>query len=232
MLKRTVIRPHFVIAVLMCSVAPAAVAQFEGVVESRNVTTDETGASQEFVMTMWIKGDMVKIQTSAIGSQPGSTMIYRNDRHVVWIVNDVDKTYSEMRQEDSVADTAGRSDRRGVDTPVIRRTKKTKKILGYLCEKIIVSTPEDETEIWGTKALGRLASSISRVFGTESSEDGDAWTDELSSLGVFPLIASTKVRGEVVESQTVTKIEARTLPEGLFELPSEYKKQHVGDMMK
>jgi hypothetical protein len=225
--------PSSVLLFALINVLPLrAPAQFEGVVESKNVTTDETGASQEFVMTMWIKNDMVKIQTSGIGSQPGSILIYRNDRHVVWILNDVDRTYSEMHQDESKEQKQPAPATPGENKPVIRKTGKTKKILGYLCEKIVVKTANDETEIWGTKALGHLASSISKVFGAASSDDEGAWSDELTKLGIFPLVASTKVEGEVVESQTVTRIEARSLPDELFELPADYKRQNVGDILK
>ncbi len=217
---------------LLMAVGQPAPAQFEGVLESKNVTADDTGALQEFVMTMWIKKDMVKIQTSAIGSQPGSMLIYRNDRRVVWIINESEKTYSEMRQEEGQDESGSKSAGSEQDKPKIVNTGKVKKILGYRCEKIIVKTPYDETEIWGTKALGGLASSISKVFGAGSSDEGGAWGDLLSKLGIFPLAATSKVEGKVVESQTVTRIETRALPDDLFELPAGFKRQNVGDLLK
>ncbi|MEK9136807.1 MAG: hypothetical protein AAB393_06760, partial [Bacteroidota bacterium] len=81
-------------------VCASAQAQFEGTIESKNLTTDETGSPQQFTMTMYVKNGMVKIHNSAIGTSPSSTMIYRNDKKVVWMLNEEERTYFEIRQDD------------------------------------------------------------------------------------------------------------------------------------
>ncbi len=54
--------------------------QFEGIVESKNMTVDETGRPQRYTITMWVKADRIRTVSSPSGSMPGSTMIYRKDR--------------------------------------------------------------------------------------------------------------------------------------------------------
>ncbi len=203
-------------------------AQFEGVIESSNMTTDETGAEQHYVMTMWIKGTMAKITNTATSSTPAGTMIYRSDLRVIRILNDENKTYFEVPQGKSKEEESGEK----TDPATVRKTGKSRKILGYRCEQFLIAQGESETEIWGTKDLRGLSSSLARALGEESAGQGAAWNDELTKLGVYPLLANTKIDGKVVESQEVVKIEKQSLPEDLFSLPAGYKKQSVGDILK
>lgn len=203
-------------------------AQFEGVIESSNTTTDETGAEQHYVMTMWIKGTMARITSSATPTTPASTMIYRSDQRVIRILNEENKTYFEVPEEKSKDDAS----EEGTTPVAVKKTGKTKKILGYRCEQFLMVQGDMETEIWGTKDLKGLSASLARALGEERVGQGAAWNDELTKLGIFPLLANTRIEGKVVESQEVAKIEKRSLPEDLFSLPAGYKKQSVGDILK
>ncbi len=217
------------LALLVCGVAAVTLssAQFEGIVESKNLTTDETGAFRHFTLTMWIKKDRIRVQTSAFGSTPASTMIYRGDRLVTWMLNDDDRTYFEILKNPKSQNKTG-SGESASGTP-IKRTGKTKKILGFACEQILVAQDGQATEIWGTKGLPALVSTVRDILGAEGDPEG-GWQQELEALGLFPLSASTKVEGAVVESQETTKIEQREVQPALFELPAEYRKQDIGQM--
>jgi hypothetical protein len=214
-----------VLLVLACGTLRA---QFEGVIESRNMTTDETGAEQQYVMTMWIKGTMAKITNTATSTTPVSTMIYRSDLRVIRILNDDNKTYFEIPQGRSKDEVPGE----GGDRAAVKRTRKTKKILGYRCDQFMITQEEVETEIWGTRELKGLSASLARALGEERAGQGAAWNDELTRLGIFPLLANTRIEGKVVESQEVVRIEKRSLAEDLFSLPAGYRKQSVGDILK
>jgi hypothetical protein len=203
-------------------------AQFEGVIESSNVTTDETGAEQHYVMTMWIKGAMAKITNTATPTTPASTMIYRSDLRVIRMLNDENKTYFEVPQGKSKDENSAEAG----EPAAVKKTGKTKKILGYRCEKFLIVQGEMETEIWGTKELKGLSASLAKALGEESAGQGAAWNDELTKLGIYPLVANTRIEGKVVESQEVVRIEKRPLPDDLFSLPAGYKKQSVGDILK
>ncbi len=203
-------------------------AQFEGVIETSNTTTDETGAEQHYVMTMWIKGSMAKITNTATPATPASTMIYRSDLRVIRILNDENKTFFEVPQGTSKDEDSGE----GGKPAAIRKTGKTKKILGYRCDQYVMRQEEMETEIWGTKDLRGLSSALARALGEERAGQGEAWNDELTRLGIYPILANTRIEGKVVESQEVVRIEKRSLPDDLFSLPAGYKKQSVGDILK
>jgi len=203
-------------------------AQFEGVIESRNTSSDESASQQQYVMTIWVKGAMARITTSATQSSPASTMIYRSDLRLIWMLNEDNKSYSQVALEKAQDNTG-----EGKEEPAkLRRTGKSKKILGYACDQYIITQDDVETEIWGTKQLRDLSSSLARALGEEHTGQGEAWNDELTKLGVYPLAANSRIEGNVVEAQEVVKIDRRSLPEDLFTLPAGYKKQSVGDILK
>ncbi len=209
----------------------SAGAQFEGIVESKNLTTDELGSLQKFTITMWIKKDRIRVQSSAFGNTPATTMIYRNDRHIIWMLNDEDKTYFEILQEEKPQGLRSGEESRLEDKPTVRRTGRTKKILGYSCEQVLLTRGEGETEIWGTKQLSELEATTSRILGQSDAEAG-GWMDEVARLGLYALVSSTRIEGKIIESQETTRIEVKNLSSDLFDIPPGFRKQAVRDMQE
>lgn len=212
---------------LLLVLCGTASAQFEGYVETRNTTTDETGAQQQYVMTMWVKDTMARITSSATGSSPATTMIYRSDKKMIWMLNDDDKTYFEITQQKNTEQSSPKPDK-----PVVKVTRKVRKILGYACQQILISQSDLETEIWGTKSLGGLSTALARALGQEQTAAEGGWTDELTKMGIFPLLVNTRSDGKIVESQEIVKIEMKPLSAEMFILPSNYKKQSVDQILK
>jgi hypothetical protein len=208
------------------SFGASAQSPFEGIIESTNLTTDEMGTPQKYIMTMSVKGGMVRVDIPSYGSTPGTALIYRRDLKCVWVLNDTEKSYFEMRQEAS--GTEGIT----AESPQIRRSGKTKKILGYPCDQLLMKAGDAETEFWGTKKLGALAKSITLAIEAGGEEGGGVMNDELASMGYFPLIARTKLQGVVVESSEVTKIEGKHLEPALFEVPKDYRKQSMQEIFQ
>ena len=198
--------------------------QFEGVVTSWNSTTDETGVLHEFTMTMWIKDEMVRIEISQIGNSPGSTVIYRSDIGFIWILNDSDSTYFEVKRVAGLRDSIP-LDRDG-DRSRLRKTGKRRTILGYPSEQFVVRSGGTETEIWGTTLLADLSKAIARGLGEDVLSSG-SWNDELARGGVFPLVAVTRVGSGIWESSEVTEIRSEPLADSSFALPPQYRKQTV-----
>lgn len=205
-------------------------AQFEGMIESRNMTIDELGKEQKFTMTIWVKDTTAKIVNSATGSFPAVTMIYRSDLKTLWVINDEEKSYYEMRQGEGFGD-AGQS-LSPQKAPAVKKTGKTKKILGYPCAQYLVSNSGAVTEIWGTRSLPGLASALARAVGQDPAGGEVGWTDELSRMDVYPLEAYTRIDGKIIESQSVTTVQRQVLRKDLFTLPAGYTKQSVNDMLK
>jgi hypothetical protein len=205
-----------------------ALAQFEGVVESQNLTTDDEGKAIKFPITMWIKNDRIRVETGAIGSTPPTTMIYRSDRKIVWMLNDEERSYFEILQ--NAPGVGGGAEVRPPQPNVhVSKTGKKRKILGYPCSQFIIRQGDQVTEIWGTRSLGDLLEVTSRILGVDEEGTESAWNEELRNLGMFTLAATTRVGGKVLEAQETTKIQSRTVDEEKFELPEGYKKQVIGE---
>ena len=217
---------------LLLASIQVAHAQFEGIVESNNLTIDETGSPQKYVMTMWIKTNMVKVKTASSGAIPSSTMIYRNDKRTVWVLNDEDKTYFEIPQSEQAQNVDSIPKWPPPDDYEIQKSGKKKKILGYACEQVFIKRADQETEIWGTKELVHLFRAISKALGDDRIEDANDWTDEIMKMGLFPLISSTKIEGNLVESQEVTRIEHLSLSQEMFELPVGYRKENPRKVLR
>ncbi len=209
------------------SVVPSGFGQFEGILVSKNASTDETGNSQEYAMTMWIKKDKARVETTGAPGMLAATMIYRNDKKIVWMLSDQDSSYFEINNDTPAQELQSVAKQ---DKYSVKRTGKKKKILGYSTEQILMTRGDAKTELWGSKQLGRIAKAIETAFGAEYAQNADGWTDEVARMGIFPMKAATTVDGHVVESQEITRIDERSLADSLFQIPSGYVKQDVGKM--
>ncbi len=228
--RRTIgVRVLFAAALAFMALGGRAHAQFEGIVESRNITADEMGKPQEFMMTMFIKKVMVRIETKS-SSMPSSTMIYRTDMKKIFMLNNEEKTYFEIAQDEKAEEfirSGGTSAKYSV-----KKTGKSRMIAGYLCEQFIIKRENEETELWGTKKLDHLLKSISKALGQEHMSVAEGAGTEVMKMGIYPMQSVTRMEGHLIESQEITRVETKRLDMKTFELPAGYKKQKSVDMMQ
>jgi hypothetical protein len=209
------------IVTLVLGAVPAG-AQFEGIVRSRNRSADDWGKLQTFQMTIWIKGDKAKVQMTSTSGGPASTIISRGDRKLVWVLNDEARTYLEVRRiEDEKVPPDGET------KPSVKRTGKTRKILGYVAEQIFLTAGEVETEIWGTHELQGLQQSLADGLAGRAPVSHGGRQSQLADLGLYPLIARTKLNGVLLESSEVTKIVRTAVSPNTFDLPPGYRRERA-----
>jgi hypothetical protein len=203
-----------------------ALSQFEGTIQSKNRSVDDAGVEHVYQMTIWVKKAMVRVQVPAIGDAPASIAIYRRDRKVSWMLDEAQHTYFEIRMPEG-RDSEQSARPEGKEAASVQRTKRTKKLLGFMCEQVILTRGEVRTEIWGARGLEELV----KVLG-ETLELGQAMdpVDLIASMGLFPLKSTTEYEGRVLDAQEITKIERRVLDPGLFEIPAGYAKQKAVDV--
>jgi hypothetical protein len=219
--------------ILMGLLHTAAPAQFEGVVESRNLTMDEGGVEQRYVMTMWVRKDMVRVEIPQVGDTPGSTVIYRSDRKLSWVLNDLEKSYFEVSISQEVQQRTTTADMDSADRPIFVRTKKTRKVLGYLCEQVLVQRGDSETEIWGTKGLTALTAVLEGTLAHDVPGGAAGYeTEMVERMGIFPVISTTRYDGKIIESQEITRIEMKPVGPELFIVPAGYVKQKGVEMQE
>jgi hypothetical protein len=206
-------------AAILALVPSLSFAQFEGVVTSKNLTLDESGTKIEYVMTMWVKKDMVRIEIPAFGGNPAFVAIYRGDLGVNWMLDESSKSYIEMRKGEGKEPNGSKSN--------LKFTKKKKVILGYPCEQVFAMDGEAETELWVTSSLGGLARELFETLGGATAESGGGWNDEIAKRGLFPLKASTRFEGRVMEASEITTVMQERLDATKFSTPEGYAKQRV-----
>jgi len=233
LLHQLLTRCSCVLASVMLALASfpgTAAGQFQGVVQTRNTTVDDMGQSQTYMMTMRIRDGMLRVEIPASGGGPQSTIIYRRDREIVWILNEREKTFFEVLSRQT-----GESQRppspAPADKPTLRRTGKTRRMLGHSAEQIIVKTLDAETEIWATRELAPLADAIRKSVGNRGMATGAEWEEELAKLGMFTLAATTRMGGKVYDASEVTRIEESAVPLTLFDVPRGFTRQGVNDMI-
>jgi hypothetical protein len=207
--------------------APAA-AQFEGVFETKNITTNQTGSIEEFTMTMWIKPDRVKVSSGSADAAWGTTMIYRADRGVIWMLNGEERTYAEIEQQ---SEPEQHRIEGGSGEFRIRKTGKKQKILGYPCEQVVITRSNEQTILWGSTRLKRLQETLASVLGTDRAATPAEWAAQVDRMGLFPLRSTTKISGRIVESQEVTRIQETELAADIFDLPAGYRKSDLDRLM-
>ncbi|MBP2673074.1 MAG: hypothetical protein H6Q85_3140 [candidate division NC10 bacterium] len=228
MANQRVTRTHLLLsAAFLLLVAAPSPAQFEGIIETSNVSTDEYGRAVTFAMTMWVSPSGVRIGIPATGENPGVTIIGRTDRAVRWVLNDADKTYFELPVEPPPEDEGPPA-----VAPGFERTGKKKKILGYNTEQLLLKNGSVKTEIWATGELRPLVETLDKALGPGGVEGEGPWSNELTRLGLFPLRALTRDGKDVLESSDVTKIQRVHVAPAMLELPAGYRRQGVRDVIR
>ncbi len=202
-----------------------AASQFEGTIVSANRSMDDGGSPQVYQMTIHVKKSMVRVEVPSFAGIPASTAIFRRDRKVTWMLDAASRTYFEIRvPQGGVNDERAREKK---DAPVVQRTKKTKKLLGFMCEQVIVTRSDMRTEVWGARGLEDLAAVLADAL---DNGQGPASDDVIAAIGLFPLFSTTTYEGRELESQEVTRIERKVLDPALFEIPQGYAKQKAADV--
>jgi hypothetical protein len=140
--------------------AVAAVAALFPAISSADLTVKEQTQmsgmmgmlSSEGVETTYIKGEKMRaenamqiggamagmMQGAGMDKTPDVVTITRLDKSVIWVVNNDDKTYTEMSLKAGKADSSGQAAMKVKDLSV-KKTGQTKEIVGYKCEGIEVN---------------------------------------------------------------------------------------------
>ncbi len=220
-----------VLGLIACWMPSLLFAQFEGIIDLKH-TFGKAELTHETLVSMFVKNNLMAFKPTGGAVRDEGRVIYRGDKHRLWIVDDQKQTYLEIdlsknRQSDDSEDTG--TDTGNKDRVKFHKTGKTENILGYPCEEIIIESDSEVHDIWGTSKLGNIFEGLIQSFGSMAGQKknlaADDWRNELMHLSIFPLKTITTERGEVTQQEEVTKIEKKSVPASNFELPETYKKQ-------
>jgi hypothetical protein len=213
---------------LVACVAPLT-AQFEGSIQMRVRSFYEAETTQ-VAYVMSVKNDMVAVTTTGDGKgQEGGNFIIRGDKKLMWLLNEPQKSYVEFPLiEDTTAKDQPKPPADPNHQPSLRKTGKSKKILGYQCDEYVGVMEDESSIIWACAKLGRvydgLFRSLNQMGAGEEPSQGGGWQAELVKLKLFPMSITTMRNGTLAETQEVAKITPGKLPASTFEPPAGYQK--------
>lgn len=230
---------------ILCLCPVMLVAQ--GLYWEQSVSMKMMGEGQE----IRTKGYLLPMKLKSIGDD-GNGVIIRADKEMIYMINDGDKTYSEMtfkefeaqmsqlseqmnKMQEEMKDMPAEQRRMlegimgGMKEYTIKKTGEKKKVIGYGCEKVLLLEDGKEIgEFWITKDVGSM-----KQFAKN-------WENLMEKMVRSPMAKMyrklAELDGFVMESQisgtrsTTTKLEKRSIGAGEFEIPAGYKKVKMEPM--
>jgi Domain of unknown function (DUF4412) len=206
--------PTLLIGLLALSVGLSA-KDFEGKVRLK--TTVANG--QETLTDYFLKGGFMRVETEA-GPKGTTVSIFDSTKREITVLMPDKKMYMVNKLPDpkKLEEAAAKTQVEFV------RTGETEKILGYRCEKVLITSKDSSTEAWGAEGMGTFMSLVGRgPMGGPASKS--AWEDALAEHGFFPLrsVRRNKAGKEISRTEAVS-VEPQSVPASSFAPPEDYKK--------
>ena len=123
-----------------------------------------------------------------------------------------------------------REEKATIENINVKKVNDTKKILGYLCKKAIITydaksqfgTMGTENEVWYTDELKSEGDAVGSQAGSET---GRAYLAAIKELGVILVTETTVKSAKTKSSTTVTKIEKLEIPDEKFQISTDQCKK-------
>ena len=169
-------------------------------------------------LTMATNGNKLKVSIS-LGMGDMDLITDKNGKEQTMIMHGqkmyMTLTASRLEKMKTMMSSMGK----GMSSPIVSEpvhTGETKKILNYVCEKLVDKGPDGTTELWVTDKLGFLAFTGSPMVPMPSLQNTDAAT-------YFPLeIRSLDKDGETLMKMTAEEISLKKPAEADFSVPADY----------
>ena len=223
----------FAVGSLLTAAHTFAADAFQGKV-SLAITADK-GRTQEINYTM--KGRKMRMDMNAEGHP--TSMIMDMEKLEMMMMMPEQNMYMLMpikQPARQAGEHAGNNPGMGGD---IERTGKTEKILGYICEQILVTDKAKGmvTEMWIAEDLGMFMGMGGGGGGPFGGRGGGGppatakWEEVLKGKSGFPLrVISRDASGKQSFKMEATKIDPGSQPDSLFAPPAGYRKFQMPDM--
>lgn len=208
-----------VVLVSLLCLAPAVfageaktTATFEGVVE-RKITTPEGSATAQYL----VKGKKTRINIET--KETKQSMLVDMETHQVTKLIPEKKTYLAME----IPDVQKTGDEKGAS---MKRTGKTRVILGKTCEEWIHKGPQGKAVIWAVPDLGEFMGMTSEI------RQAEAWMGAVKAKNLFPMKVTRQDKaGKTVYTMEVTQITEKALPDDPLEIPKDFQKMDLSTLL-
>lgn len=201
----------FVLVVLIAAVVISA-QSFEGFVKYKIEGEGETS-----FLKYYKKGENVRMEPEMKDMEIGGAILFKEGK--TYMLMQAQNMYMVFEEGmfDMMEDEAEEEEE--YNEPV--NTGETKDILGYSCEKWIFDDEDYITEVWAAKGLGEFVI-LSAPMAKEKMPD---WYNDISEGGFFPMLVEAKKRdGSLDGRMEVVEIKEESVPNSMFEIPSNYSK--------
>jgi hypothetical protein len=208
------------------ALALPARAQFEGVIESKMTMSGEKGQAGATGTTYVSKsGARMEMNMETPMGSMKMTTLHRNDKPgVVYMLNDARKTYSEV-------DVSKTPQTASTEKYTVKKLA-DEKVSGYDCQHALLTNDKgEESEVWVTKEIG---GSDAFWAGQERRRGGKSGLGKAlkdAGLDGWPMRMKTHPRGnEGSMTWEVVKVEKKSVPSSMLEVPAGYTKSEGGPM--
>ena len=214
--------------------AAPAFGQFEGQIDMK-ITGQEgmAGTGKVFVSKVGSRTEMDL--ESARMPMHMTTLTKFSAPDVIYLINDKARTYTEMdtkKAREQAAKMTGAKDKEAYSIKVLG----SEKLLGYSTKHVLLSRPGDKSEMeaWTTTDLLGLSYESMKGLIRRPAQDEGSMMKALKDAGAegffVKMITREKGKAEPLTTMELTKIEKKSLPASMFEVPAGYTKQE--GMMK
>ena len=214
--------------------AAPAFGQFEGQIDMK-ITGQEgmAGTGKVFVSKVGSRTEMDL--ESARMPMHMTTLTKFSAPDVMYLINDKARTYTEMdtkKAREQAAKMTGAKDKEAYSIKVLG----SEKLLGYSTKHVLLSRPGDKSEMeaWTTTDLLGLSYESMKGLIRRPAQDEGSMMKALKDAGAegffVKMITREKGKTEPLTTMELTKIEKKSLPASMFEVPAGYTKQE--GMMK
>lgn len=196
------------ICVLCFFYSPTQAQDFEGTIYYDILNSNDEGISQ---MSYMIKGQKTRLEFG--GNQNKGSMLYLPEESKIVFLIDAQKGYMSLdaheagTKEDDLANVEA------------TKTGETKTIAGRSCEVWKVVSDNNTVEACMTKGIGTFMMPKNPM----ARDNTPAWAKELMDEGAMPLEVVEIKNGDRSVNMIATKIEEKSLPADLFEIPEGYR---------
>lgn len=205
--------------------AAPAFAQFEGELTMKMTMREGSGTGKNYISKAGVRSEL-----DLQGKMPMkmTTLIRAATPDVVYLINDAQKSYTEIdtnKTREQLEKTRGKRE----PWTVKKLGKET--VNGYSCEHVLITRGDDaksELEWWTSKDIAGLSYESMRGLMRRNADNDEGIMKAVRDAGAdgFAVKMITREKGNLnpVMTMEISKVEKKSVPAALFEIPAGYKK--------
>ena len=180
---------------------------------------NDEGVNQQ--MSYLVKGSKFRIEPE--GTQGQGIMLFDNDTRMMTILMPSQKMYMEIPMDNEAMNNNDED-----ETVYFVKTRESKEINGYTCDKFEFKDKDGEGVAWMTKELGGFL-----FLNDPESRQESGWQKAIAEEGYFPMeVYQKNASGDEYSVFKIIELKPMDLDNALFNVPAGFKKLDMSGMTK